>query len=85
MIHGLLQLWGMYRCYISRSAAQRWLNNLQCIFIDYVYAELTHVLAHFLPPLQTRALGFWVIVLEAVPPNQCSAATEVQTLYERTQ
>lgn len=30
-------------------------------FIAYVYAELTHVLPHFLPPLQTRALDFRVI------------------------
>lgn len=32
-------------------------------FIAYVYAELTHVLSHFLPALQTRALDFRVIAL----------------------
>lgn len=85
LIHGLLQLWGMYRYYVSHSAAQCWLNNLQCVFIVYVYAELTHVLPHFLPPLQTRALGFCVVILEVVPPSQCSTEAQVQTLSETTQ
>lgn len=69
---------------MSLSAAQYCLN-LQCVFIAYVYAELSHVLS--LPPLQIGALGFWVIstvFVEDVLSSQHSAEAQTETSYERT-
>lgn len=84
LMYGLLELLGIYSYYMSCSAAEYCLNNLQCVFIAYVYAELMRLLPHFLPPLQTRFLGYSTVFIEVVPLSQHSAEAQVETWYERT-